>query len=315
MKRRRTGSRRAVRRIALGLALTAGPLLGAGGAAVRVAHAQPADGASELELIRQGVALREQGKDLEAAEVFRAAYTRFRTPRARAQLGLAEQALGRWVDAEANLLGALDAGTDAWIGANRAALEQALSVIRQHLGSLEVMVDVPGTEVLVDGRKVGQTPLERPLRVVAGTVIVQVQAPGHVSTHRHVTISAGQLSRETFQLVRLEPAAGPALAAPAPPADATLTAPADAGPPPRAGWPRPIFYAGVAATLVAAGLATWSGLDVLRANQDYEASPTRQGFEDGRRRERRTNWLVGGTVLLGVSTAAVGLFATEWSGR
>src|SRR6266705_1743487 len=66
-------------------------------------------------LIKQGVELRRAGNDQQALERFRRAYDLAPTPRALAQMGLAEQALARWVDGEAHLAKALIAPQDAWI--------------------------------------------------------------------------------------------------------------------------------------------------------------------------------------------------------
>ena len=51
-------------------------------------------------LIRHGIELRKVHDDEGAAREFQKAYDQVHTPRAAGQLGLAEQALGRWEDAE-----------------------------------------------------------------------------------------------------------------------------------------------------------------------------------------------------------------------
>src|SRR5580704_12825575 len=66
-------------------------------------------------LIAEGIALREQGRDREALELFVRAAALAASPRATAQIGLAQQALGHWVEAEAGLRTALEQGTDPWI--------------------------------------------------------------------------------------------------------------------------------------------------------------------------------------------------------
>lgn len=81
----------------------------------------------------------------------------------------------------------------------------------------------------------------------------------------------------------------------------------------RGGLP-PIWFAISAAATVGLGAATlWSGLDVLSKNRSYEEMPTRSAFDDGRKRELRTN-LLGATtgVALG-TTAVIGIFLTDWS--
>src|SRR5688500_16294735 len=127
------------------------------------------------ELISRGVTLREQGRDEEAAELFAQAVAIEATPRALAQLGLAEQALGRWADAEAHVQLALDASDDRWIRARRTVLEQALRVIASHLGNLEVRSNRPAT-LRIDGRVAAELPLDEPVRLPVGRVEIEVVA-------------------------------------------------------------------------------------------------------------------------------------------
>ena len=54
-------------------------------------------------------------------------------------------------------------------------------------------------------------------------------------------------------------------------------------------------------------------LGVHYANDAYKMDPTEAGFRDGRSREHRTDWLLGGTAVVGISTALIGLLATQWS--
>jgi tetratricopeptide (TPR) repeat protein len=278
--------------------------------ALVAAPAAAAEPASEADLIRRGVAAREQHRDQEALELFREAFERYRTPRAEAQVGLACQALGRWGEADQHLRAALAAESDPWIVNNRKALEQALTVIGQHVGILDIISNVAGTEVLVDGRLVGELPLRNPLRLSAGTAVVQVRAQGYAHVQRPVTIIAGQLTRETFQLVPL----ARSVAAPAGAPPAFVEAPVVAEPEraPSLLERRATFIAAAAATVVVGGLAIWSGLDTLSKRDAYEANPTQELYDDGVNRELRTNLLIAGTAVLGAGTAALGLWKTRW---
>lgn len=152
-------------------------------------------------LIHEGVELRRSHRDLEALAVFRRAYDQSRGPRALAQMALAEQALGRWVEAEAHLLTAL-AATDPWIARSRATLEAALAVIGHHLGGLWIDGTVSGAEIYVEGQRVATLPMAGAARVVAGSVSVEVRAPGYESVTRLVTVPAGEEAREVVGLNR-----------------------------------------------------------------------------------------------------------------
>lgn len=165
--------------------------------------------APEVEaLIKKGLELRRSGKDVEALAAFQEAYAKGKSSRARAQVALAQQALGSWVEAEANLLGALEA-KDEWIEARRAALGTALTEIQKRLGSLELLGGAPGAKVSLNGEPVGSFPLPGPVRVVAGTVAIEVTGDGYLPLQRSVVVPAGGLARESLKLAR---AAGSAVA-------------------------------------------------------------------------------------------------------
>ncbi len=101
------------------------------------------------------------------------------------------------------------------MSAHRAALELALTEVQAHVGQLDVRVVQSNVRLRVDGRDVGILPLSRPLRLLPGTVVVSVSAEGYAPTTRSVTVTAGQLSRERFELALLGALAQPAVALPA----------------------------------------------------------------------------------------------------
>ena len=164
----------------------------------RPARSAPDDQTEKL--IRRGVQFRRAGQDEQALEQFRAAYAIHAAPAAKAQIGLAEQALGRWVDAENDVREALEHKGDPWIDKNEAALRGALATIGEHVGALQISGSPAGARVRVDDRDVGTIPFSRPVRVVTGEVVVSVSAPGHTEISRKLTVSAGSLTREVFTL-------------------------------------------------------------------------------------------------------------------
>lgn len=161
-------------------------------------HAQSTD--PEV-LLREGVALRRAHRDGEALARFEAAYRVLHSPRALAQVGLAEQALGRWVEAESHVSEALAVSDDPWIATNSPALRAALGVIGQHLGGLWVE-GVEGAEVFVDGQRVATLPMATPLRRIAGSVVIEVRAAGHESVRRPLVVPPGGEAREIIRMAR-----------------------------------------------------------------------------------------------------------------
>jgi hypothetical protein len=189
-------------RIARG-SLAALLVLAAVTAHVRPAFAAPDDADAET-LINRGIDLREHGKDDEALAVFKKALAKSPSPRARAQVALAEQALGIWLAAENDLIIALAADTDAWIVKNRAALEGALGIVRRHIGSLEVR-GTDGAEVLLDGVRLGVLPAPSANRVEAGRRTLELRLKGFHPGARSIEVPAGAVARETVTLVALPP--------------------------------------------------------------------------------------------------------------
>src|SRR5205814_308990 len=108
--------------------------------------------------------------------------------RATAQLGLCEQALGLWVDAETHLKAALARPSEPWIHKNSAMLREALDHVQARLASLELWGSPAGARILVDGQHVGSLPLPHPIRVVDGSRVVTVEASGFISQSRTLEI-------------------------------------------------------------------------------------------------------------------------------
>jgi hypothetical protein len=241
-----------LRRLFIAAALAVGATLVLSAAA----HAADAE-----DLIREGIEMRRQGRDQDALEKFRKANALTPTPRAQAQMGMAEQALGLWVDAREHMQKALSAAADAWISKNRSILEQSMATIDRHVGSLEVLGSPPGAEVRVEGRLVGTLPLGRQV-ATAGTAAVDVRAPGYLPATRSVMVTAGELTRETIVLQKLTTALPPAGA---PAAGGELPPPPDVPPPSEGGS----VWHGRAAWIAAggAGLFAVGGVAALLARE------------------------------------------------
>jgi len=180
-----------------------------------------ADSADDL--IHQGVELRRHGDDRGALAVFNKAYQLDPTPRAAAQLGLAEQSLSHWVAAEAHLRQALVSGADPWIQKNRKALDESLRVVQGHLAQLEVKGTPAGAEVFVGGEDVGALPLHDPVRVATGSVDVELRAAGYATGGKRVVVPVGGYERVFVELQRQPTATPPPPAAVAAPAETPTT--------------------------------------------------------------------------------------------
>lgn len=87
------------------------------------------------------------------------------------------------------------------------------------------------------------------------------------------------------------------------------------------GWSPAVFVVGLGATLVFGGVTIWSGVDTLNDPGTDTVREACRGlgegcpeYQLGLEKETRTNALIGVTAGLGVLTAVVGLFLTDWGG-
>lgn len=169
-----------------------------------VALAAPARADSADALYKRGVDLRRAGKDAEALETFKQLADVDKSARVAAQMGLAEQALGMWVEAEGHIQDSLKGGGDQWIAKNRDILVRALDEIGARLGNIDVWGEPVGAEVLIDGKVVGALPLPHPVRAVVGSIPITVRAAGYQDRVTVISLMPNQSARERFVLQPVE---------------------------------------------------------------------------------------------------------------
>lgn len=230
------------------------------------AQAAKAYGTEEEALIRRGIEFRKAMDDLAARAEFQKAYDLTHSPRAAAQLGLAEFALGRWEDADAHVTEALRTPKDPFIAKYRTELDDSLTTIKNHIGRVDVVGEPPGAEVAVNGRVAGVLPLAAPVTVSAGQVDVELRAPGYKGLTRTVTVTPGQYQRMVMRLERDLPrgvAPGPVADGGGP--DARRTDPIGHGSsnPATDAQPAPVAPPGAVS---ARGIAKWTALGLAGAS-------------------------------------------------
>jgi hypothetical protein len=156
-------------------------------------------------LIKQGVSLRNAGDHAKAHGYFRRAYDIAHTPRSAAQLGLVEDALAFWNDAEGHLAEALAGKEDAWIRVNQTILEKALADVRAHLCEVKITGSPVAARVTLGGRFRGDLPLSA--YGPPGTAAVEVQATDYQTLHETVIFVAGKPATLAVHLSLLPPVA------------------------------------------------------------------------------------------------------------
>jgi tetratricopeptide (TPR) repeat protein len=221
-------------------------------------------------LIAQGLKAMRKGDYQAALEAFQRAQQARPTPRSHAEIGLAEQALHRWVEAEADLAGAMAEKEDAWLAEHRSLLDKTLADVRSHLGMLTVESGPRGAEVKINGEPRGVLPLPGPLFALPGTVHVEIAAPERRVWRAEAPIKLGETTR-------LAPIFEPLDLPPVMPV-ATVVRPANPDrPQPRLAEPTALKVIGWLA--LAAGSAAAGGGAFLLARSDAGSSRRLAGIE------------------------------------
>jgi hypothetical protein len=221
-------------------------------------------------LIAQGLKAMRKGDYQAALDAFRRAHQARPTTRSHAEIGLAEQALHRWLEAEADLAGALAEEEDAWLKEHRSLLDKALADVRSHLGMLTVESGPRGAEVKINGEPRGVLPLPKPLFLLPGTVQVEITAPGRRPWRTEVPI---RLSVTTPLAPIFEPLDPP----PVMPVAVAVVPAKPARPRPQMGEPTALKVVGWLA--LAAGSAAAGGGAFLLASSQAGSSRRLAGIE------------------------------------
>lgn len=152
------------------------------------------------QLIQQGIKLRRVGRDDAALERFDRAFNLVPSPRAAAQKGLCLQALGRFTEAEDLLANSLEGDGDPWVQKNRSTIKDSLEDVKTKIGRFEISGTPLGAQVLVDGRVVGQLPLQGMVRINAGPATLEVQADGYIAERNNLAVEGASFRRLEFRL-------------------------------------------------------------------------------------------------------------------
>jgi tetratricopeptide (TPR) repeat protein len=249
-------------------------------------------------IIARGIALRREGDDARALDVFRQA-EKLEPDSARVQVHLAAtyQALGQWEAADRYLTKALGDPSDPYIQKHQATLAAARHTVDGHISTLEIGGSPRGAQIRLNGRLLGTLPLTRPVRVEAGIYTLEAQLPGYYPMTRSVALAGGVVVQEA---VELAPQDG----------DRGALTPTDGGnaPGPRTSW---VTWT-LAGLAVGAGVGTGAAYLVREAHADTW-NDDRRCLRPGQTRdqvcgaeltngERAETWMW-------IGTAATGAFA------
>lgn len=316
MKRKRTG-------VAL-LVMALGCVAADADAQPKAPKGAPALSDKARTLYEEGRALATKQKWPEAYASYFAAWSLLRHFQIASNLGNTELKLGKYRDAAEHLWFAISEQTQAGedprvIAGDRALLEEAL----RHIGRVDVTVSVEGAEVFLGGTSLGTSPLDAPLFVEPGAVVVSARKEGVGVAKVELTIAKGEQKRADLKVASEGAAPAPTTSATAP-----VPVPSASASPPVDAWPTWPVYAGAgvgAAALVAGGVfvglgsAAGADADTLRDEQRSAGRTCPGGCADVveayEKADGRYNTavplFVAGGVLLGATLAYATLFAGD----
>jgi len=169
----------------------------------------------------------------------------------------------------------------------------------------------------------GRRATDRTVFVGPGTYAVRAGWSGERSASKSVEASKGAAGTLDFSAPEVPVASQPVSAAVKPVTDEP---PADEGAQASSGkLPQSVFWVGVGLTAVAGGVTLWSGLDTQsnpgpdkvrdackRLADGSQSADCDSLYNQGLDKQHRTNLLLGVTAGVGVATAVIGAFFTDW---
>jgi len=173
------------------------PLLLAGSLASTPVWAQtPAtrgafDEDESVEALVKGEEAVRSGRIAEGYEILLAAWRKKKTFDIAANLGSVELRLGKTRDAAEHLAFSLREYPPSADGRLREKVQNRLALAKREVGALLIRVNVERADVIVDGARVGETPLPGEIFVEPGTRVVEAKLTGYAAARRTVDVQKG----------------------------------------------------------------------------------------------------------------------------
>jgi len=150
-----------------------------------------------------------------AAVEFEASLQSYPTKNAMFNLGMCYKALHRYAKALEIFRQVLKDFGGKLGDEMRSEVRKNIAAINKMLAQLEIHTNIPGATILVDGEKVGTTPLEAPVDLGAGEHRIRASLPGYEDQEKVVVVAAQ--TKETVE-IELTPVVAPAGGVVPPPA-------------------------------------------------------------------------------------------------
>ncbi len=227
-----------------------------------------------------------------ALKAYEESYDRYPSPKIYFLIGLAEQRLGRYLDALRHYRQLLAEATDI-SDALRETVATNIDEAKQHVVTLLFVVEPAGALISVDGVDVGTAPITEPYFVAPGEHVIAASAEGHVPFETKVTLEAGAESERTITLEKIPVVVEKPKPKPKPKPKKR-----------RASISKTPLIAGISATGGLAALATITGLIAVSKHGTFTDDTQPADTRDAARDSGKKYALV--TDLLWLATAAVG---------
>ena len=170
------------------------------------AAAEPTDAQAKTRaqgLLSEGTTAYGRGDYAAALDKFTAAYKIFPSPKLWFNIGQANRDLGRPVEAveafDRFLRDAGDAPPETLAEARRSAAE-----LKTKLGQIQVSCAVDGTEITVDGKRVGSTPLGEMLWTTPGRHQVAAQHAGFAPAIEDIVVTTGKIATVNIEVLPID---------------------------------------------------------------------------------------------------------------
>lgn len=159
------------------------------------------DTARAKELYDMGNKLYDEQKWSEAEAAYQSAWNLRKSFDLAGNLGDVEMQLGQYRDAAEHLSYAYDEFPTGGKPEVREALAKRIEEARQQVGVLRIKTNLVGARLYVDGKLVGQAPLEKAIFVDNGQRVIEARLDGHVDVLRTIDVTKGSTQEIELQIV------------------------------------------------------------------------------------------------------------------
>jgi len=153
-----------------------------------------------------GAQLYEEGDYEAALTEFRASYRLQAVPVVQFNVAQTLRALHRYHEAVEAFRRYLDQGGEAIPRERREATERTIRALERRIAPITLVVEPRGASISIDGRRVGDAPLEEPLMLGAGRRAIAITADGHVPLTDEIEVVGREPRTLRIRLARRETA-------------------------------------------------------------------------------------------------------------